>query len=127
MPLILMIEQDNELRSLMYRFLAAAGHEIAIADDALEGAALMRQLHPDLLLIDDDLASLRGADLVRSLHGDPETANTPIFLLADPRRVSAKQARELGCAGYLAKPFDLSTGIARVIEVARAVTRSRRP
>ena len=70
----------------------------------------MRDLHPDLLLLDVFLPDGSGLDVLRQLSGD-EGGDRPdaIMITADRDITSVRTAMKLGAVGYLVKPFGAPT------------------
>jgi DNA-binding response OmpR family regulator len=105
---VLLIEDDRPLSNTLAKHLRARGHEVRIAfagQDAL--AALKSGFRPDVVLLDVNLPDQSGWDLLRhktlALAGDP-----PVFIMT-AIAVSPARLREFHCAGYLPKPFAMST------------------
>jgi CheY-like chemotaxis protein len=73
------------------------------ADAALE--SLRRDGIPDVMLIDAALPGMDGFELAGRLQDDGTSARTPLFMLSsEALRGDARRCRELGMAGYFAKP-----------------------
>jgi CheY-like chemotaxis protein len=105
---ILLVEDDESLRSVVARHLRARGWEVTEATSAEEAAvALATGPRPSLVLLDINLPGETGWELLRGgalggLAGPPVVVVTATTI--GPRRL-----RELGVAGYLPKPFALET------------------
>lgn len=109
--LVLLAEDDFELRRLLEQELAEDGHEvISVADgaalfdhvfDGVLGAARM----PDVIVSDVRMPGFDGLAVVR--HMRTANANVPVVLItAFPSEETRQGARDLG-AVMLAKPFDV--------------------
>lgn len=105
---ILVVEDDESLRTVLLRFLSREGYEpdgVATGEEALER---VRTLHPDLVLLDVRLpGELDGFSVCRRLKEDPATALIPVTFLtglqdAESRRLGV----EAGADDFLTKPFD---------------------
>src|SRR5690242_21515700 len=74
MPHKILIVEDNENnRSLFRDILSFHGHEVSVAKDGQEGVALARQLMPDLVLMDIQMPGMDGMSAGCILKGDPAT------------------------------------------------------
>jgi CheY-like chemotaxis protein len=73
------------------------------------GLALARKHRPDLILLDQHLPDVTGAEVLHRLRADPETSAIPVVVVsADATPGQVRRMREIGAADYLAKPLDLS-------------------
>jgi CheY-like chemotaxis protein len=72
------------------------------------GLDLAREHHPDLVLLDLHLPDQSGAEVLKRLRADTETADIPVVVVsADRTSDQADAMRKLGAADYLSKPFDV--------------------
>jgi len=105
---VLLIEDDRPLTNALTKHLRARGHEVRAAfceEDAL--AVLQSGFRPDVVLLDVNLPDGSGWDLLRHKALAP-VGNPPVFIMT-AIAVSGARLREFGCAGYLPKPFAMST------------------
>jgi DNA-binding response OmpR family regulator len=110
---ILIVEDDEPLRSILARHLRAHGRDVEEAPSAEEAeAALASGLKPSLIVLDINLPGGTGWDLLR---GEAlRAAGAPPVVVASATSVSARRLREFNVAGYLPKPFPLETLVANV-------------
>jgi putative nucleotidyltransferase with HDIG domain len=118
---ILIIEKNGKIRALLTRHLGEKGHEILEARHGLEAARLLRQVRPDLMLIDQgiDLGGIRTARILR-LH--PEYQQIPIVLILDQRQEVDElkaEGRALNLESFLLKPFTAAQLEAAIAESLR--------
>jgi PAS domain S-box-containing protein len=72
------------------------------------GLALAAEHRPDLVLLDLHLPDLHGAEVLRRLRADPETAATPVVVVsADATPRTAEALAAAGADAFLAKPLDV--------------------
>lgn len=123
-PVILVVEDEDALVTLLAYNLEREGYEVQLAGDGEEAALLIEERKPDLILLDWMLPKLSGLELCRRLRGRTETRNIPIIMLT-ARGEEADRIRglETGADDYIAKPFSTAELLARV----RAVLRRIRP
>jgi len=116
---VLVIDDEPDILLLCRVNLGFAGHEVLEAPDGERGMELAMRDRPDLIVLDVMLPALDGLSLLRMLRERPETAETPVILLA-ARAQTDDQARgwEAGCAVYVTKPFS-------PVELASIVARAR--
>jgi CheY-like chemotaxis protein len=105
---ILVIE-DNEMNMKLMRAVLTAGkHRILEATDAETGLRLLREHHPDLILMDIQLPGMDGLSATKIIKNDPDLKEIPIFALTGFAMESDKEkAADAGLAGYIVKPFSV--------------------
>jgi len=102
---VLVIDDDQELTSMLRQFLSTEGFEIDCAADAVTGLAALSDKPRDLLVLDVMLPGSSGFDLLRSLR--QTHPRLPVLMLtARGEAVDRILGLELGADDYLAKPFD---------------------
>jgi signal transduction histidine kinase/ligand-binding sensor domain-containing protein/DNA-binding response OmpR family regulator len=125
-PCVLLVEDNQDLRTFMARALAEE-YEVFEAADGEEGIALAIEKIPDLILSDVMMPGLDGFELCRRLKEDERTSHVPIILLtARTGDESRHQGLRLGADDYLAKPFDaedLWLRIRNLIDQRRKIAR----
>jgi two-component system, cell cycle response regulator DivK len=112
MAIIIIIEDDNDNQELVRILLNQAGFINFGAPDGPAGLELIRQHHPDLVLLDLTLPQIDGWHLARQIKSDPEMADIKIVALtAHALPGDRRRALEAGCDGYLTKPINIPTFI----------------
>ena len=93
------------------------GVRLSMAATARLGIELARADPPDLILLDQHLPDLTGADVVQALRSDPGTSEIPIVMLsADATRRQIDTLLAAGARAYLTKPVDLRALLSLVDE-----------
>src|SRR3989339_1422582 len=105
---ILVIE-DNEMNmKLMRAVLRAGNYRMLEATDAETGLRLVREHHPDLILMDIQLPGMDGLSATKIIKTDPDLKDIPIFALTGFAMESDKEkAVDIGLAGYIVKPISV--------------------
>ena len=107
LPTVVYIEDDAPCAELVKDALRSRCRLLHVTD-GLAGLALAERIVPDLVLVDLHLPSLSGFEVIARLRATPGTADIP--LLAISARIMAGEgarALELGCSGFIKKPFHL--------------------
>jgi two-component system phosphate regulon response regulator PhoB len=120
MPKVLIVE-DEEPVSLLLRYnLEAEGFEVEQAFRGDEAEVRLREVTPDLVLLDWMLPGLSGIELCRRLRMRQETERLPIIMLT-ARGEEAERIRGLGTGAddYVVKPFSVPELVARVKAILR--------
>lgn len=107
MPCTILIVEDNENnRTLLRDLLSFRGYEIAEASDGQEGVALARKLLPDLILMDIQMPGMDGMTARDILKSDPVTSGLKIIALTSfAMQGDREKFLAAGFDGYLAKPI----------------------
>ena len=107
MARILIIDDEDELRSMLRRMLEQAGHEVTEAVNGAEGIKLYERDQPDLIITDIIMPEKEGVETIIALRqADP---NLPIIAISGGGRLEATDfltmAKKLGARHTLSKPF----------------------
>jgi CheY-like chemotaxis protein len=123
---IILIVDDHPLNLKLARVtLAAAGYAVRTAVDAETALASLREVRPDLVLMDLHLPGVDGFELTRRIKADPAMAGVPVVALtALAMRKDEQRAREAGVDGYLTKPVDTARLPAQVAGYLAAAGRA---
>jgi two-component system phosphate regulon response regulator PhoB len=123
-PLVLIVEDEQALVTLLRYNFEAAGYEVATALDGDEALMAVSERRPDLIVLDWMLPSISGLEVCRQLRRKAETRDVPVIMLT-ARGEEADRVRGLdsGADDYVTKPFSPTELVARV----RAVLRRSRP
>lgn len=103
--LVLVVEDDNDLRQTIQWLLEDEGFEVEAAGDGLEALVRARQRKPALVLLDMNLPRLDGYGVARELHSTYGNTINIVTMTADGR--AAEKAQRIGAISYLSKPFEL--------------------
>ncbi|RYC29983.1 response regulator [Lichenibacterium minor] len=100
--LVLVIDDDEDQRTLMTRFLHREGFRVQVAADGRKGLQLARSLHPRAILLDVMMPGIDGWSVLSEIKADPNLATTPVVMVTsvDQRSLAAS----LGAADYMLKP-----------------------
>jgi two-component system, OmpR family, response regulator len=117
-PRVLIVEDDESLRTIVSRHLRSRGYEVDEASSAEAATgSLDHGRRPDVVLLDLNLPGDTGWDLLRGSAF--ATAGSPPVIITSATTVSPKRLAEFGCAGYLPKPFPLDTLVATIERLIR--------
>ncbi len=119
-PLILVIEDETSLTTLLRYNLESEGFRVASVENGTDAMAAIAGAKPDLVLLDWMLPGLSGIEICRKIRRDPETHEVPVILLT-ARGEESDRVRGLDCGAddYVVKPFGVSELIARIGAVLR--------
>jgi two-component system alkaline phosphatase synthesis response regulator PhoP len=119
---VLIIEDEPHIVLSLEYLLERGGYETATATDGERGLAMVRELRPDVVLLDLMLPRLNGYQVCQAIRSDPALARIPVIILsAKGQEVEVLKGLSLGAAQYITKPF----GNAEILEAVRAVLAPR--
>jgi DNA-binding response OmpR family regulator len=104
--LVLIADDDDDIRALVAFRLERAGYEVVSARDGEEALRLAADHRPDLAVLDVMMPKLTGLEVTRQLRATPATSAIPVILLtARVQEVDVARGFEAGADDYIKKPF----------------------
>lgn len=103
---ILVVEDDPDIMRILTHALTGAGFKVIPAyggEDAIRKVALHK---PDLVLTDLSMPKVSGVEVIEAIKSDPATQHIPVIAVtAHVWDSIAQSAGQVGCDGYISKPF----------------------
>jgi DNA-binding response OmpR family regulator len=122
--LVMVIEDEKEIRDLLRYNLERAGFRVAAFADGEEGLAQLFASRPDAVVLDLMLPGRNGLEILREVRGEAATADVPVLVLtARGAEMDKLLGFEHGADDYLTKPFSPRELVARL----RALLRRSQP
>lgn len=116
-PHLLVVDDDNRIRSLLSRFLTEKGYRVTLAENAEAARNYLQNFHFDLMILDVMMPGESGVELTESLRESNDIAILMLTARADTEhRITGLSA---GVDDYLAKPFDPTELLLRVNSILR--------
>jgi PAS domain S-box-containing protein len=121
LPLIMVAENDSEVRSLVLPALRSR-YRVSDVSTGEELLNLAAERQPELILVDTSMPGMEGFEVLRALRKNPSTSQIPVVLLSarsgDESRIEGVEA---GADDYLSKPFSAVELLARLSTHLRMV------
>jgi adenylate cyclase len=112
---VLVVDDEENNRTLLRDTLEARNYEVAEAEDGLMALASIKKRAPDVVLLDLMMPGMDGFVVCRELKRDPKTAAMPVIMItALNERRERLMGIEAGANDFLNKPVDLQDVILRV-------------
>lgn len=107
MKTILVIEDNNDIRSNTAEILELSGYRVIQAANGKEGVEKAIEVNPALIICDIMMPVLDGYGVMHAIRKYDQLCNVPfIFLTAKTERADMRKGMELGADDYITKPFN---------------------
>jgi CheY-like chemotaxis protein len=123
-PLILLADDDNDIRGILALKLRAAGLEVVEATNGQDAIDKAHQRPPDLIVMDVRMPVMSGTEAMGVIKSDPQTKDIKVVFLSNFGEedeinawIDQKFAREMGAVDYMKKSDDLQKIIAKIQEM----------
>lgn len=100
---VLVVEDDEAMRSLLQLHLSNAGYSVTAAPDAIVAGYHLLKSTPDLIVLDVNLPYINGLEFAATLQADATVPHIPIIFITANEDFGPK-AQSLG-ADFIVKPF----------------------
>jgi len=103
----ILIADDNEnIREALSYLLEDEGYKLWLAKDGADALKKVREVRPDVLLLDIMMPEINGYDVCRTIKNDPDLKKTYIIMLTAKGQVAEQErGKEVGADEYVVKPF----------------------
>lgn len=121
---VLIVEDETAIVTLLRYNLEREGFKVHSTGDGEEAVTMVKEVRPDIIVLDWMLPSMSGIDVCKQLRWSPETKTIPIIMLSARGEEGDRiHGLDAGADDYLVKPFSPAELIARI----KAVFRRFRP
>jgi DNA-binding response OmpR family regulator len=118
--IVLVVDDDNEMRELLRIELEAEGFTVITATNGAKAVSTARSEEPDVILMDVQMPVMNGAEATEILKDDHDTRHIPIIMItALEKKEDVIKGLEAGATDYIIKPFFLPELKARLNAVLR--------
>jgi len=113
---ILIIEDDDFLRSLAVSKVTNEGHDVSVAADGEEALEILKNEVPELILLDLMLPGVSGFEVLRSIKNNSALADTKVIVFSNlGADEDITKAKEIGADEYMVKSnFTLDELVAKI-------------
>jgi len=115
MTLVLVADDDADIRDLVVFKVEQLGVEVLAVGDGQAALDAVRERRPDLAVLDVSMPGLSGIDVCRMIRADPEIAGTPVIMLtARVQEQDVEFGFTAGADDYVTKPFSPRELVSRI-------------
>ena len=106
-PLVLVVDDDPMVRYLAQKHLEIDGLTVAVEENGEQAVSAVKQLRPDIVLMDVVMPEMNGFDACLKLREIPESINIPVIMITSLDDVpSINRAYEVGATDFITKPIN---------------------
>ena len=114
---LLVVDDDERIRTLLKEYLVNEGFIISTADSAITAHKKMKILDFDLIILDVMMPEIDGFEFTNQIR---ETSQTPIILLTAKSEIDSKiEGLEIGADDYVTKPFNPKELLLRINSILK--------
>ena len=115
---ILLVEDEEIMIDLLQKKLTKEGYEISVARDGEEGLKAMREVKPDLILLDIIMPKMGGFEVMEEMGKDKNLKDLPVIVISNSGQpVEIDKAQKLGAKDWLIKTeFDPQEVVDKVVK-----------
>ena len=122
MALIYIVEDDKNIQEIEGYALKSSGYDVRLFDGAEELDEALKDILPDLLLLDIMLPGEDGLSILKRLRMDSVTKELPIIMVtAKSAEIDTVKGLDLGADDYITKPFGVMELVSRVKAILRRI------
>ncbi len=119
-PLVLIVEDEAALMTMLRYNLEKQGFRVEEAGDGEEALTRINELKPDMVLLDWMLPHLSGIEVCRQIRRRPATRELPVIMItARSEDQDAVRGLNTGADDYVTKPFSTEALVARMRALMR--------
>jgi CheY-like chemotaxis protein len=82
MKKVLLVDDDNDVTTLVSKLVESAGHEAVVAKNGVEGMSKVREDKPDLIILDVLMPKQSGIRMYREVKTDETLKDIPVIMLS---------------------------------------------
>jgi excisionase family DNA binding protein len=119
-PSVLIVDDDDNLRSFVRATLELDGYAVREAASAEEGLDALGEEPPDLILLDVMMPQMDGWEMLRRVQERHGVGAIPVIMFSGKVEEGAGEATARGARGFIGKPFDPQQLIAQAKQILQA-------
>ena len=115
---IFIADDEPIVRKFLEALLTDAGYEVTMASDGEQDLDGVRELKPDLVILDLVMPYRDGFEVCRAIRNTPAVRSVPVIILSmKDREADALKAFDMGADDFIRKPFNPLELLARVRKI----------
>ena len=119
-PTVLVVDDDNFQCTIIAKILEPLKYKVLYAESGLAALELLRNLRPDLVLMDLMMPDVNGIDATRRLKATPALANLPVMMMTGKSEGDiVVKSLQAGAIDFVVKPVEREILIGKVAQILR--------
>jgi len=126
MSKILVVDDEQDIVTIIGKVLKKSGYEVTTANDGLECIKKVETEPPDLILLDNMMPNMDGQAVLSKLKASKKTADIPVIMvtaLADQEHITG--AQKAGAVEYIVKPFGYEVLLEKIAQALKSKGKRR--
>ena len=115
---VLIVDDEPDIVNIIQCHLESCKCEVITATNGVEGLEKAAKEKPDLILLDINMPTMNGLQMLERLKKHPELKDIPVIMstvICEPQDIAV--ASSYGIADYITKPFELSELAGKITKV----------
>jgi two-component system alkaline phosphatase synthesis response regulator PhoP len=101
---ILIIEDDRYISKMYQLKLSLEGYEVVVAENGREGVDKVKEMMPDIILLDILMPELDGFEVLKIVKGEEATKKIPVLIMSNlGQEDHIQKGMQMGAVGYIVK------------------------
>jgi diguanylate cyclase (GGDEF)-like protein len=122
---VLIADDDLEILELLRFALESEGYRVVSATDGEEALLLIKDEHPDIVVLDVNMPKMTGYEALEKIRENPATCLIPVIMLTSQSKIKDKLTGiKLGADEYMGKPFEVMELVGRIEGLLRRTRES---
>jgi CheY-like chemotaxis protein len=125
-PAVLVVDDDNFQQTIVAKILEPLNYRVLYAESGVAALELLRNVRPDLVLMDLMMPNVNGIETTRRLKAMPAFANLPVMMMTGKSEGDIViESLQAGVIDFVVKPVDRDTLISKVAQILRTTKMNR--
>ena len=120
-PTILVVDDDEIQRIILNKLLTARNYSLLFARDGIEALNVLKNKHPNLILMDIMMPNMNGMEATRQLKANPEFAEIPVIMITGKSEGEVvTDCMKAGAVDFVVKPYEHATLLSKIDHALKA-------
>ena len=120
MAIILVVDDDQNLRELLTDILSNNGYKVQAAQDGRAALDALKKSRFDLVILDMHMPNVNGIDVLKVMRVSPATRKLPVLMCTSETLIrEVEAAYQAGADGYVVKPYSAAKLLDKVAETLK--------
>lgn len=119
-PKVLIVDDEDFQHKMIAKILGAENYDFVFASSGMEALSALRNIRPDLILMDVMMPDMDGLEVTHRLKTSPQFASIPVMMISGKSEGNIiLKCMKAGAADFVVKPFEMEKLKAKVAKLSR--------